>query len=444
MRAFYNATILTMDDADTRHDDGVLVEDEGRIVALGPRELLEDYPQADRVDLGGRILMPGLVNAHVHLSQALLRGGADDMALVPWLTGRIWPFQAAHDTESFLAGARLAMLEMLCAGTTTFCESMVIHYGLEALCETVESVGMRAAIAKVVMRDTEGGMLPAKLRQPFDASLAEAVRARDARKPGGLVDVWLGPRWTGRFDDALLDLVREAMDAEDLCATIHYAESAEDTETIRAQTGREPIAYLAHKGLMARRTLIIHGTHLEPARAEHWQDARATLVHCPVSAMKVGMGYADIPGLAASGACVSLGTDAAACNNTHDLFREMRTASLLHKHQKEDPQVMPAAQCLAMATRNGAKSLYLDDRIGRLAVGLEADMITIETDAPHLQPLHDPAAALVYAANASDVRDVYVRGEQLVKEGQCLVLDAERVVYEARAAAKKVWDRAGL
>lgn len=444
MKLYCNGPILTMDTEKNYYTDGVLVEDEGKILDIGDRALFEMYPQAERVDLKGKLLMPGLINAHVHLSQALLRNQADDMELEPWLFGRVWPFQAAHTTKSFLAGARLAMLEMLRSGTTTFVESMVIHYGLEALAEEVEHVGMRGLLSKVVMRKKENVLLPALLREDFDVALKEAVACKGNRSEGSLVDIWLGPRWTGMYDPELLELVRGAMDDHGFVATLHFAESAEDVEMIRKETGRSPLEFLAEKGLMDRKMLLIHGTCLSELDHSYWKDAKASLVHCPVSAMKVGMGYADIPAMMDAGANVSLGTDAAACNNTHDLFREMRMASLLHKHEKGDSSVMTAQTCLDMATMGGARSLYLEKKIGSLEAGKDADMVTIDLDTAHLQPFLNPYGAMVYCANGGDVCDVYVQGRQLVRERECLVLDQEKVIFEAKEALGEIVNRADL
>ncbi|QRN85133.1 amidohydrolase [Clostridia bacterium] len=444
MRLFFNGPILTMDDEHHYYSDGVLVEDNGRIYAVGERSLLEKYPRVEKVDLKGKLLMPGLINAHIHLSQALLRNQADDMELEPWLFDRVWPFQAAHTTESFLAGARLAMLEMLKSGTTTFVESMVIHYGLDALAEEVEKIGMRAMLSKVVMREKKDILLPPQLRERFSEALGEAVTCKKNRRKDSLVDIWLGPRWTGMYDAELLDLVREAMDEYDFTSTLHYAESAEDVQKINTEAGCSPLQLLADKGLLDRKLLIIHGTCLPDSDLIYLKKSRASLVHCPVSAMKVGMGYANIPAMLANGATVSLGTDAAACNNTHDVFREMRMVALLHKFQQKDSSLMNAETCLGMATKGGAKSLYQSNRIGTLEVGKDADMITINLDAAHLQPFRNPYGALVYCANGSDVSDVYVRGHQLVCEGECLTLDKERVLFEAKKAQLEVANRAGM
>jgi len=190
--------------------------------------------------------------------------------------------------------------------------------------------------------------------------------------------------------------------------------------------------------------LLIHGTHLPVEDDRYWQDAQATLVHCPVSAMKGAMGYADVPRMQAQGANVSLGTDAGACNNTHDLFREMRVASLWHKHEHQDTSIMPAGASLEMATMGGARSLYMQDIIGSLEVGKDADMITIEPNRVHLQPMFNLASALVYSADGHDVRDVYVRGRQLVKNGVSLVLDQDKVIYEAKEAMQKTANKAGM
>lgn len=444
MKAYFNGTVLTMDEQETIYENGVLIEDEGRIVAVGDKSLLAEYPMASQVDLQGKLLMPGLVNAHVHLAQAMLRGQADDMALYPWLSERVWPFQSALDEESFLAGARLAMLEMMLSGTTTFVESMVIHYGLEALASEVDRSGLRAMLSKVVMDPLPGQSLPDQLSETFEESLAEAKEVRENRATDSLVDIWLGPRWTGMYNPSLLDKVAKAMVEDNFKATMHYAESAEDVAEIRRDTGYSALEFLDHKGILDLPMLLIHGTQFEEEDHHLWKDCKAGLVHCPVSAMKVGMGYANVPLMRSKGATICLGTDAAACNNTHDMFREMRALSLLHKYQLQDSSIQNAHDCLKMATIEGAKGLYISDVTGSLEAGKDADMITIDLNQPWLVPTRDIAPTLVYAATGRDVCDVYVRGKQLVSDGQSLIYDHQETMDAARRAFNRTAKKAGF
>ncbi len=445
MKRYEHGTILAMDQKGTIIHDGTLVVDGGQIVALGTTaDMAQAYPQAQRVQLGGKLVLPGLINNHFHLAQTMFRGLADDMVLEPWLFGRIWPLQSAHDTETFLAGARLAMLEMSKTGTTTFVESMVIHYGLEALFEEVSRTGLRARLAKVVMEPMAGSALPPALTETLEGSLAEARSCRRKVTDADRVDIWLGPRWTGMYNPGLIEAVNDAMDTDGFASTMHFAESPEDVERILQDGYLTPGDFLQRTGMLERNYLLIHCPWLGEGDLDRLARGRATVAHCPVSAMKGSMGYADIPGMLERNIAVGIGTDAPACNNTSDLLAEIKTAALLHKHQTGRPDVLPAAQALAMGTRIGAASIFAGDTLGTLAPGKKADFITLALDWAAPMPEGNLPAAVVYALCGRDVCDVYVDGNAVVRQGESLIYDEERIQREARQALETLLKRADL
>lgn len=424
---------------------GAMVVEDSLILALDREDVLRrEHPEAEVRDLKGRLVLPGLINSHIHLAQSLFRGMTDDMTIEPWLFQRIWPLQAAHDTETFLAGARLAMLEMMLTGTTTFVESMIIHYGLAELLQEVETSGMRARLARVVMEPREGSLLPARLTESFETGLEEALRVRKLVKDPLRTDIWLGPRWTGMYNPLLLKKTVEAMDSYGLRATMHYAESPEDVDAIRQDTGLSPMQFAQDMGLTDREMLLIHCTYLDPEDPRRMGGQRASLAHCPSSSMKMAFGYADVPLLLETHTPVGLGTDAAACNNGNDLFSEMRITALLHKFRAQDPEVVPARQVLRMATSLGARAIFEPDHLGRLMPGFRADFITVDPAWAAPLPEGSWESALVYSLSGRDVRDVYVDGRQLVREGESLIYDQEKVRSDARRALELLRQRTGL
>lgn len=445
MKRYEHCTILTMDKKDRIIEDGSLVVENGRIIGLGSKSEMEQaYPQSERVDLGGRLVMPGLINNHFHLAQSMFRGFSDDMTIEPWLFERVWPLQAAHDEKTFLAGARLAMLEMSKSGTTTFMESMIVNYGLEALFEEVSRSGMRARLAKVVMEPRKGSLLPPELTQTLEHSLEEARQCRRKVTNSQMIDIWLGPRWTGMYNPHLIEVVNGVMDDDGFYSTIHFAEEIADVKAMFDGGYSSPGVFLKETGMLERPYLLVHCPRLGAEDLDILKTGRNTIAHCPVSAMKMAMGYLDVPGLLERGVAVGIGTDAPACNNSSDLLAEMKTAALLHKHQSGRPDVLSAKLALGMGTTIGARSIFADDIIGSLEVGKRADFITLDLDLAAPLPLYNLPSSVVYSLSGRDVRDVFVEGRQLVKSGTSLIYDEEKIRSDAREAMMTLLKRTGL
>ena len=445
MKRYEHCTILTMDPKDRIIENGALVVDNGLIVGVGTKvEMEKSYPQSERVDLWGRLVIPGLINNHFHLAQALFRGFSDDMTIEPWLFERVWPLQAAHDEKTFLAGARLAMLEMSKSGTTTFVESMIVNYGLEALFEEVSSSGLRSRLAKVVMEPRRGSLLPPELTQTWEHSLEDAIKCRRKVRNKEMVDIWLGPRWTGMYNPHLIEMVNGVMDDEGFFSTIHFAEEVADVRAMHDDGYTSPGDFLRGSGMLERPYLLVHCPRLGKKDLDILKTGRNTIAHCPVSAMKMAMGYLDVPGLLERGVAVGIGTDAPACNNSSDLIGEMKTAALLHKHQSGKPDVLSAKVALGMGTNIGARSIFADEIIGSLEVGKRADFITLDLDLAAPLPLYNLPSSVVYSLCGRDVRDVFVDGRQLVKSGISLIYDEEKIRSEAREAMKTLLKRTNL
>ncbi|NOY93450.1 MAG: 5'-deoxyadenosine deaminase [Deltaproteobacteria bacterium] len=431
-------TLLTMDPK-RRVLKGDLRIHEGHIVALG-----RDTGGTARVlDARGAVVMPGLVQAHVHLCQSLFRGMADDLPLLPWLRKHIWPLEAAHDRASLKASARLGLAEMLLGGTTTILDmGTVRHQG--AVFEAMRESGIRGFSGKAMMDRGRG--VPKGLREKRAESLQESLRL--ARRWQGAADGRLGYAFAPRFilscSEALLRDTAAA--AHELGAIVHThaAEQRAERAAVQELTGMDDIAALAHYGVAGERTVLAHGVWLRAAERRRLAKDGTRVVHCPSANLKLASGIAQICALREAGVVVGLGADGAPCNNRMDAFTELRSASLLAKVREEDAAALPAMEALALATIDGARVLGLGEETGSLELGKRGDVTVVDLERLHTGPAGDVASRVVYASGPSDVRHVVVDGITRVQNGALTGMDAERVWREAKRHAKKVAARAGL
>jgi 5-methylthioadenosine/S-adenosylhomocysteine deaminase len=389
-------------------DHGVVIT-EGRIVATGPvTELEARYSAREHTQLGNHVLLPGFVNAHGHAAMTLLRGYADDLPLQRWLEGRIWPAEAKWVGEDFVRdGTNLAIAEMLLSGTTCFSD---MYFFPEQVAGAVSDAGIRACLNTPVLD------FPTAWAREANEYIDKGTRLHDACRDHERITVSFGPHAPYTVSDE--PLLRIAMYAEELDIGIHMHvhENAGEIENAMQTRGMRPLTRLRQLDLLGPRLQCVHMTQLTDEEIGLVASHNASVVHCPSSNMKLASGICRVPELLDAGVCVALGTDGAASNNNLDMFREMRLAALLAKTGTGDAAALPAWEVLAMATRNGASLLGLDADLGTLEAGKLADMIAVDLDAPNTLPLYDPVSALVYSASASQVTQVWVQGQQLVKD----------------------------
>ncbi|MGE5529951.1 MAG: amidohydrolase [Patescibacteria group bacterium] len=375
----------------------------------------------ERIDAGGRIVIPGLVNAHTHAAMTLLRGYADDLPLQEWLSEKIWPAEAGLTGEHVYWGTLLAALEMLRTGTTTFAD---MYFRTDDVARAVEESGMRAALSYGMI-----GLDPAKAERELAMGLDCALRLRGAA--GGRLTAMLAPHAPYTCPDGFLREAIAAAAGHDLAIHIHVSETERENREMLSRTGRTPTAHLAELGLFTRPVLLAHGVWLTAEDIGILARAKAGVAHCPGSNLKLASGIAPVAGLLRAGVPVGLGTDGAASNNNLDLWREIHLAALVHKVREGDATAVPAQAALRMATSGGAACLGLSAAIGAIAPGYRADLIMVDLDRLHLTPLHNAVSHLVYAAEGFDVTDVMVDGRFLLRRGEFIHLDAERVRREA-------------
>ncbi|MCB9833955.1 MAG: 5'-deoxyadenosine deaminase [Planctomycetes bacterium] len=431
---FQGATILSMGPGAEPLQGDLRVVD-GRIAEIAPA-ILHAGSAEERIDARGCIIMPGLVQAHVHLCQTLFRNMADDMELLDWLRRRIWPFEAWHDAESMAVSARLGLWELIAGGTTAILDMGSVRH-TDELFAAAEDSGIRYVGGKCLM-DHDDGQVPAGLLEDAAAGLAESRRLieRWQGAADGRIGYALAPRFAVSCSDACLEGVAALARERGVGIHTHASENLGEIAEVKRRSGRDNVRHLDACGLLGPRSVLAHCIHLQDGEAELLRDRGAHVAHCPSSNMKLASGFARVPELLELGVNVALGADGAPCNNRLDAFREMQLAGLIHK-PRYGPRALPARRVLEMATLGGARALGLDREIGSLEPGKSADLIVLAPTAPDQVVAGSPEAAVVFSLGREAVRDVMVAGRFLKRDFQLLTIAADRVV----AGARKAWAR---
>jgi len=433
-------------------EDGAVAIEADRVVAVGKTEELKREYSAERVlDASRMVVLPGLVDCHVHLAQALIRGCADDVSLVEWLKERVWPLQGHYTREDGKISALLCMLEMIKSGTTCFVESMLhTRYGFDGIAEAVEKSGMRAILSKTVMDiagyGTQRGIMHEGMIETKEQSLDEAVRVirKWDGKARGRIHVWFGPRTPGACSPELYREVSQLAKEYHTGVTMHLAEVKEDVQYTKKEFNLLPVEFAKSVDLLGPNVLLAHAVWLTSKEIRMLAESKTKVCHCPASNMKLASGVAKVPEMLKAGVTVSLGCDGGPSNNCYDMIREMKLTALLHKVHSLDPMVMPAESVIEMATVNGSEAIGLSKEIGAIMPGKKADIILIDFKKPHLTPLHNPVSHMVYAANGSDVHTVIVDGKVLMENREVKTIDEQQVLEEAEERGLAVTRRANI
>ncbi|MGA0033050.1 MAG: TRZ/ATZ family hydrolase [Burkholderiales bacterium] len=423
--------IIPVDPAHPVLEGHAVVVSGGRIDALLPEpEAASRYPDAERVFLPDHALIPGLVNLHTHAAMTLMRGMADDLALMDWLQNHIWPAEGRMVSDEFVHdGTLLACAEMLRGGITCFND---MYFFPEAAARAALRSGIRASL----------GIIALEFRSAYasDAQdyLAKGMALRDAMRDEPLLSFCLAPHAPFTVSDATFAQVATYAGELELPVHIHINETAQELDESMKQHGVRPLARLERAGLLGPGLIAVHAVHLDAGEIALFARHGCSVAHCPSSNLKLASGIAPVADLLRSGVNIGLGTDGAASNNRLDLFTEMRMAALLAKGSSGDPTVMPAQQALECATLGGAKALGLQSRIGSITPGKQADLVAVNLAATAVTPCYDPVSQLVYAAGREHVSDVWVGGERLVAGGRLTGLDESALQARARAWQKKI------
>ncbi len=423
-----------------------------RITKVGKAGEVRANPRAEfEIDANGTVVLPGLVDIHVHLAQALLRGCADDTALIDWLQKYVWPLQGNFDAEDGRVSAELCMLEMIKSGTTTFLESLLhSRYGFDGIARSLQQSGMRGLLSKTVMGlpgyGTEKGIMHPGMVEDAETCLREVEShfKRWNAKAGGRIRVWYGARSLGGCTRQLYERIAKGAARLGTGVTMHLGEVKEDVRYAKKEFEMMPAELMNQVGLVGRNVVFAHGIWLTEKEWQILANKGASVAHCPSSNMKLASGTAKVPEMLDAGVNVGLGCDGGPSNNCYDMVREMKTASLLQKGRLLDPLAMRAETVLEMATINGGEALGLQKDLGSIEVGKKADLILVSLKKPHLTPAFNPVSHLVYAAEGSDVETVIIDGEIVMENRNVKTFDEEKVIREANRRGEKLLERAGV
>ena len=424
-------TVLTMEPGAAPIRSGAVAIADGRIAAVGPaEELLELAPSGEVLNAGNCLILPGLVNTHSHLAMTLLRGIADDLPLKQWLEEHIWPTEKVHlNREVVRLGTELAVAEQLLAGITTTTD---MYFFGDEVCEVLAEAGMRGVVAESLIGFPTPRCASTEEMFARQRELIETYREHPLITPSVAAHA--------PYSVPARELVKEAELAESFGVPmqIHLSETRWEVERMLEEKGVTPVAYLADLGVLSDRTVAAHCVHVSPEDIAILAEFEVGVSHNPVSNLKLASGVSPVPALIAAGVKVGIGTDGAASNNTLNLLRDLQIAALLHKGISGDPTTLPSRLMMEMATCRGAEVLGLADRIGSLTEGREADLICVAIEGPHTAPMYDPFSHLVFAARATDVRHVVVRGRVVVRNRALQTIDRERIEAQAREFSETV------
>jgi 5-methylthioadenosine/S-adenosylhomocysteine deaminase len=431
-----NAIVLTMDAALSQYEPGAVAVQGDSIVAVGPEaDLLAQFPAAQTLDCGGKVLMPGLVNAHGHAAMTLLRGLADDLRLDVWLLGYMMPVERAFVSPDFVRlGTQLACAEMIRCGTTCFAD---MYYFEDSVARATAEAGMRGVLGQSVLK------FPAPDAASYEESVELARTFLQTWKGHPLIVPSVAPHAPYTCPPEVLRACTALAVEFDAPMQIHLAETALEVTNCQAENGMAVIPHVEQHGIFAAKVVAAHCVHVDGREIQTLHRYHAGVAHNPSSNLKLASGFAPIRDMLKTGLAVGIGTDGAASNNDLDMFEEMRLAALVAKNASNDPTTLPAAQAVTMATRLGARALHMEHLIGSLEPGKRADLILVDTTRTHNAPRfrREPEgvyAQLVYAAHANDVTDVMVNGQWLMRGRRLLTLDEAALLAQAEEYAHRI------
>jgi len=423
--------VLTADAEWHIYPSGTVAIDDGNIVAVGPRDEVETELDArQRLNASGRLVMPGLINTHTHAAMTLFRGIADDLPLKSWLYDYIWPAEAKWLSPDFVRlGTQLAIAEMIRSGTTLFCD---MYFFEDEVARAAKDAGMRVVLGEALVDFPTANFKTPQEGLEYTEELLERWQGDRLVVPG------VQPHSPYAASPELLQAAKELADRYRVPYLMHVAETRHEVQESLERFGRTPVGHLANLGALGPSAVAIHGVHLTDEDIDLLAEHQTGVAHCPESQLKLASGLTPVPKLLCRGVKVALGTDGAASNNDLDLVGELSTAAKVHKFVADDPTALTAKEVVGMVTRDAARLLGLDDRLGSLEVGKRADLVILDLDAPHMVPMYDVTSHLAYAAHASDVRTVIIDGHVVMRDRQLLTLDEGEVIVRAREMAERI------
>ena len=433
---FINAIVLTMDDKLNQYDPGAVAIQGDSIIAVGHEEEIKKQYSADEIiDCGGKVLMPGLVNAHTHVPMTLLRGLSDDLRLDVWLMGYMLPVEREFVSPEFVRlGTSLACAEQIRSGVTTFND---MYFFEDDVAQATADAGMRAVCGQSIMK------YPAPDAAAFEDSIAYAREFIKKWKSHPLIVPAIAPHAPYSTTPEILRTCADIAKEFDVPLHIHISETAFEVETMRNEQGMPVVPYIKKQGVLEAKVIAAHCVHIDIGEIRTLQHINAGVAHNPSSNLKLASGFAPVQKMLENGLNVGIGTDGPASNNDLDMFEEVRLASFVAKASSNDPPVVPAATALLMATRMGAQALHIGHLTGSLEPGKRADLILVDTSPVHNSPRfrrdpHNAYAQLVFASKSTDVTDVMVNGKWLMRAHELLTLNEKELLEQAHVLAQKI------
>lgn len=417
--------------------DGAVLENhsvairDGRIVAVVERSAAEKtFRAAETIHLPEHVLIPGLINAHTHAAMTLFRGLADDLPLMEWLTGHIWPAEGAFVNYDFVRdGTELAVAEMLRSGITCFND---MYFFPDETARVAVDSGMRACVGMILID------FPTVWAKSPEEYLQKGLALHDYYRGNPLIRTAFAPHAPYTVSNGPLERVKVLAEELDLSIQMHVQETEDEVTQSLAHHNERPLQRLEKLDLLSPRLQAVHMTQLTDHEIARLRETGVHVMHCPESNLKLASGFCPVHKLNTAGVNVALGTDGAASNNDLDMIGEMRTAALLAKAVAKDASAVPAATALRMATLNGAKAMGWDEEIGSLVPGKAADMTAIHFGDLESQPIFNPLSHLVYCASRHHVTDVWVAGKHLLRRRQLVNLDEEAIRAKSGEWRRKI------
>ena len=423
----HNLDVITLNEHDAVLRDVSIAVCDGQIAAVGA--VPGGFAADEVVDGRDHVALPGFFNAHTHAAMTLQRGWAEDLPLDRWFNERIWVAESALEEDDVYWGAALAACEMIHGGVVAFADH---YFWMDRVAEVVQQSGMKALLAWCVFGrgpDQEIGGTTLERTVEFVRTWQGAAHGR--------IRTILGPHSPYMCSPEFLARVARESEHLGVGVHLHVAESHEQVEASLTRYGKTPVGLLADLGALDRPSIAAHCLYLSAADTDVLGQKGVSVAHCPKTYLKLSMGIASVVELLEKGIEVAVGTDGPASNNTLDVLESLRIAVLLQKQWRGDPVTLPSLMALRLATQAGARALGFPQS-GVLAPGRPADFILLDFRRPHLAPRHNLAANVVYAAQAADVSHVMVDGRWLMRDGQLLTLDEERIRHEAERRARRL------
>lgn len=431
-----NAVVLTMDEDFNQYEPGAVAVLGDSILAAGPQdEITAAYTPTETIDCGGKVLMPGLVNAHTHVPMTLLRGLADDLRLDVWLLGYIMPVEREFVSPEFVQlGTKIGCAEFIRTGVTAFAD---MYYFEEDVAKATAEAGLRGVLGQTVLK------FPSPDAVSFEESLEAARRFITGWKGHPLIVPAVSPHSAYTCTPKILKACAALAAEFDVPLHTHLAETEIEVGNMRAENEMPVIPYVKKQNLFDAKVLAAHCVHVDFGEIITLKNYNAGVAYNPSSNMKLASGAAPVKTMLEEGLNVGIGTDGPASNNDLNMFEEIRLASFLAKLKSNDPTALPARTAVAMATRLGARAMHIGEITGSLEAGKRADLILVDIDTLHNVPRfrRDPNgvyAQLVYAANSNDVTDVMVNGKWLMQARQLLTLDEAELHRQAKEYGQRV------